>query len=510
MRKTLILIFLFSFSLIITESLKAEKYAILISAGKATKDDEPHNSGFWYDLFSAYELLFEQEGFTHNNIYVCYGNGVSFNSEHNCFKLSKHNWPEIVDVSLSKDNIESLFDAVAERSNNDDHIIIWWVTGHGVVYWEQGNTDPTQDQYYAKLEDGLETMIPDHELFWMINKIKHYSQRLVFWNTCHSGCLVDGYERLDGPCTMVSTACAYDEVSYIYGEDNPLQFFSQSIYITWLAGFLYGEMPRKIGPKTIFGSLDNNSDGYITMNEVLPILADTVKSQTFGPDFIEGQQHPQYAGLETVTNKVTISGLIPSAYLRLQNIGISGSASYSAFAIIAAGDNTYFRILNGGRVNMEAVTRITLLPGFSAREGSSFTSNTTRPMLSNDITHLSNPGDKQGQKDPSPEDTKSNDPEETTEEIPTVFSCSQNYPNPFNSSTKIKYGLPVDSDVSFCIYNLLGQKVKSVNMKQSAGYKSLVWDRTDDAGNMLGAGVYFFVLQAGDDYRVNKKMLALE
>ena len=46
-------------------------------------------------------------------------------------------------------------------------------------------------------------------------------------------------------------------------------------------------------------------------------------------------------------------------------------------------------------------------------------------------------------------------------------------------------------------------------MKQSAGYKSLVWDRTDDEGNVVGSGIYFYVLKAGEN-KANRKMLMLK
>ena len=154
---------------------------------------------------------------------------------------------------------------------------------------------------------------------------------------------------------------------------------------------------------------------------------------------------------------------------------------------------------------MEAAHKISLYPGFHAERNCSFRARMyPEPILSTDSENLDLLADSTDNK------TDQNDIKtDTKEEIPTVFSCSQNYPNPFNSSTTIKYGLPVDSDVSLCIYNILGQKVKGINMKQSAGYKSFVWDRTNDAGNVIGNGMYFYVLKAGDN-KANKKMLVLK
>ena len=86
MRRLLILIYLISFGLIFSGNLHAAKYAILICGGVTDTDDEILNSEYWYDLFLAYEDLILKEGFTHDNIYVCYGDGASFNSNHNRFK----------------------------------------------------------------------------------------------------------------------------------------------------------------------------------------------------------------------------------------------------------------------------------------------------------------------------------------------------------------------------------------------------------------------------------------
>lgn len=150
---------------------------------------------------------------------------------------------------------------------------------------------------------------------------------------------------------------------------------------------------------------------------------------------------------------------------------------------------------------MKAGEYIVLLDGFHAEEGC-FLDASISPIGAYSSTSLSKPVTKQT-------DQETEDPEEIKKGIPTTFSCSQNYPNPFSRSTTIKYALPVDSDVSFCIYNLLGQKVKTVNMKQSAGYKSFTWDRTDDAGNIVGSGIYFYVPKAGDN-KANRKMLVLK
>ncbi|MEK9138948.1 MAG: hypothetical protein AAB393_17655, partial [Bacteroidota bacterium] len=60
---------------------------------------------------------------------------------------------------------------------------------------------------------------------------------------------------------------------------------------------------------------------------------------------------------------------------------------------------------------------------------------------------------------------------------PDVFHLNQNYPNPFNPTTDIRYGLPVQSQVTVAIYNIVGQEVtRLLDGVQSAGYHEVVWD----------------------------------
>ena len=94
--------------------------------------------------------------------------------------------------------------------------------------------------------------------------------------------------------------------------------------------------------------------------------------------------------------------------------------------------------------------------------------------------------------------------------IPNTYALHQNYPNPFNPETIIKYQLPKISDVELKVYNLLGQVVATLlNEKQSAGYKSVVWDGTNQYGSKVSSGMYFYVLKAGE-FRSVKKMMLLK
>ena len=82
-------------------------------------------------------------------------------------------------------------------------------------------------------------------------------------------------------------------------------------------------------------------------------------------------------------------------------------------------------------------------------------------------------------------------------ETPLEYSLSQNYPNPFNPVTKIKYSLKYDSKVTLMIYNILGQLVKEiVDSFEGKGLKEVLWDGTNEFGNQVSTGVYFYKLTA--------------
>jgi hypothetical protein len=95
-------------------------------------------------------------------------------------------------------------------------------------------------------------------------------------------------------------------------------------------------------------------------------------------------------------------------------------------------------------------------------------------------------------------------------EKPSEFDLSQNYPNPFNPSTKIEFTLAKSGFVTLQIYDTLGRKVRTlVSEELSSGYKSVIWDGKNDAGDDVASAVYFYQLKVGDFSRP-KKMLLLK
>lgn len=94
--------------------------------------------------------------------------------------------------------------------------------------------------------------------------------------------------------------------------------------------------------------------------------------------------------------------------------------------------------------------------------------------------------------------------------IPMTPFLAQNYPNPFNLSTQIKYSVTRSSQVSLEIINILGRKIKTiVETTQPAGIYLTTWDGTDDNGNIVSSGIYFYRIKI-DDFIESKKMLLLK
>ncbi len=86
------------------------------------------------------------------------------------------------------------------------------------------------------------------------------------------------------------------------------------------------------------------------------------------------------------------------------------------------------------------------------------------------------------------------------ENIPTEFALFQNYPNPFNPTTNIKFGLPVQSNIQVEIFNILGQKVRTlVNGDFVAGYHVVEWNGRNDADQQLGSGIYLMKISASGE-----------
>lgn len=92
---------------------------------------------------------------------------------------------------------------------------------------------------------------------------------------------------------------------------------------------------------------------------------------------------------------------------------------------------------------------------------------------------------------------------------PTALSLD-NYPNPFNPETIIKYAVPSDGVVQLTIYNALGQSVRTlVNDHQRTGEYAVVWNATNNTGQLVADGLYFYRITTPSGDMI-KKMLLLK
>ncbi len=100
--------------------------------------------------------------------------------------------------------------------------------------------------------------------------------------------------------------------------------------------------------------------------------------------------------------------------------------------------------------------------------------------------------------------------------VPLDYMLYQNYPNPFNPGTEIRFDIPEYSSVKIIVWNILGQKVRTlVEANLDPGRKSVRWDGKDDKGNPVGSGVYFYTMYAksledGREFTMTRKAILMK
>ncbi|KPL03995.1 MAG: hypothetical protein AMJ90_02495 [candidate division Zixibacteria bacterium SM23_73_2] len=94
--------------------------------------------------------------------------------------------------------------------------------------------------------------------------------------------------------------------------------------------------------------------------------------------------------------------------------------------------------------------------------------------------------------------------------LPENFTLFQNYPNPFNPTTVIKFYLPEDSWVKVEVFNLLGQRVKTLADKAMlSGIREVLWNGKNEKGKSVASGIYFYKVKT-DKFEDMKKMILLK
>ena len=92
-----------------------------------------------------------------------------------------------------------------------------------------------------------------------------------------------------------------------------------------------------------------------------------------------------------------------------------------------------------------------------------------------------------------------------------VSPVLMNYPNPFNPSTTIEFSIQNDSKIDLSIYNVKGQKIKTLTQKEfTQGSHSIIWNGDDELGNSVSSGVYLYKLKVNDKTELVRKCLLLK
>lgn len=329
-----------------------EHYAILISAGDVRNDDDAYHSEYWYDLFLAYEDLILNQGYTHDNVFVFYGDGAGddFASSHAQYNISTHGWSGIVDFDNSYATMDSEFANIANTITSEDNILIRWICGHG--------SSSTQDNYYVCINNewGSTTeTITESNLITMINQINNYKRRKIIWMTCHSGCLVTGTQTLNNNRTTVITSCAWNESSYSYcpncsgGTCGCSDESNVACELNWvITSSLSGTDP--LG--NIYNG-DNDADNVISMEDLFQeASSNSVMSST-----------AQLGDNGSLSEKIFIR-----ENLTLENINITTDHEYWAESIIIRNLN----IQNNSEVIFEVDDEIIFERNFKVDLGSTF------------------------------------------------------------------------------------------------------------------------------------------
>ena len=182
MTKKRIIIYLTALALLLWGgSAEAKKYAVLISAGEATEDDEEENSEFWYDLFLMYNSLID-EGYHHDDIEVLYAQGEDFYSVNHPEYRNPYPNP-ITDMNNHRLSIWYIFNWLGNVMTEEDHLFVWWMghagyDSHG-IFW-LGITNWGDSSWISRAEFTL-----------YANQVQNYRKRIFSFMTCYSGAMID-------------------------------------------------------------------------------------------------------------------------------------------------------------------------------------------------------------------------------------------------------------------------------------------------------------------------------
>jgi hypothetical protein len=235
-----------------------QKYAVLISGGCTTLDNQMYHSEYWYDLFFMYRMLIDR-GFTHNNIFVLYCNGADFGSAQANYQTATviPGATQITDFANSKANVNNIFNWLANgdtlhgvpQVQPGDFVFFWWM-GHGS--WD--GDDASGNHLYHALIQNTGEQVTDAEFATLFNSLPACVIKTVLVMTCHSGALQD---NIQGVHMTAHTASRYDQTSHSNTYDVVHADFSY--YIT--------SALRQLTPTGAAVPSDADGNGILTVGE---------------------------------------------------------------------------------------------------------------------------------------------------------------------------------------------------------------------------------------------------
>ena len=173
-----------------------------------------------------------------------------------------------------------------------------------------------------------------------------------------------------------------------------------------------------------------------------------------------------------------------------------------------SGGGELIRLFDSSGVLVDAVEYDDFSPWPEAADGNGPTLELINPSLDNALAESWSASTGNGSPGAINTSYLTNDDEDFI--LPTEFIVHNNFPNPFNPTTTISYELPKNSFVNIIIYDLLGREVKVlVSGELVSGFHEIIWDGKDNFGRSVGAGVYFYLIKAGE-FRQMKKMVLLK
>jgi hypothetical protein len=235
-----------------------QKYAVLISAGRTTVDDNDYHSEFWYDLFIMYRMLVAR-GYTHDNIFVLYGDGNDFASAHPAYQtaVAFPGLAHVTDFPNSKADVANIFAWLAAGNpahgvpqiQPGDHLFYWWM-GHGD--WP-GDDASGNHLYSAQIQNTVE-YVSDAEFAAMFAQLPACVVKTAFVMTCHSGALFDA---IPGLHWAAHTSSRHDQSSF------------SSLFDVVHADFSYhaANALREQTPTGAPVASDTDGDGRLTIRE---------------------------------------------------------------------------------------------------------------------------------------------------------------------------------------------------------------------------------------------------